>query len=132
VSPEKYVSPLSTGKYSKYCWRTGWTRESGGYPRKKIITLFDVGKARIFSLPSFFLDNHDHWSYSEAMTGQDLKNWRKRWGITQIELARLLGTYQETISRWEREKRGTPSHLSLALEALEHRMMKGGKDGLTG
>jgi len=66
------------------------------------------------------------------MTGEDLKNWRKRWGITQIELARLLGTYQETISRWEREKRGIPSHLSLALEALEHRMMKGGKDGLTG
>ena len=66
------------------------------------------------------------------MTGQDLKNWRKKWGITQIELARLLGTYQETISRWEREKRGIPSHLSLALEALEHRMMKGGKDGFTG
>lgn len=56
------------------------------------------------------------------MTGQDLKNWREKWGITQIELARLLGTYQETISRWEREKRGIPSHLSLALEALENRM----------
>jgi DNA-binding transcriptional regulator YiaG len=66
------------------------------------------------------------------MTGQDLKSWRKKWSITQIELARLLGTYQETISRWEREKRRIPSHLSLALEALEHRMMKGGKDGLTG
>jgi predicted transcriptional regulator len=66
------------------------------------------------------------------MTGEDLKNWRKRWRITQIELARLLGTYQETISRWEREKRGIPSHLSLALEALEHRMMKGGNGGLTG
>jgi DNA-binding transcriptional regulator YiaG len=66
------------------------------------------------------------------MTGQDLRNWRQKWGITQIVLARLLGTYQETISRWERDKRGIPSHLSLALEALEHRMMKGGKDGLTG
>jgi predicted transcriptional regulator len=59
------------------------------------------------------------------MTGEDLKNWRKRWDITQIELARLLGTYQETISRWEREKRGIPSHLSLALEALEHRLKEG-------
>jgi transcriptional regulator with XRE-family HTH domain len=66
------------------------------------------------------------------MIGEDLKNWRKKWGVTQIELARLLGTYQETISRWEREKRGIPSHLSLALQALEHRMMKGGKDGLIG
>jgi transcriptional regulator with XRE-family HTH domain len=63
------------------------------------------------------------------MTGQELKNWRKKWGITQIELARLLGTYQETISRWERDKRGTPSHLSLALEALEHRMKEGKDDG---
>ncbi len=58
----------------------------------------------------------------EPMTGEDLKNWRKKWGITQIELARLLGTYQETISRWEREKRGIPSHLFLALEALEKRV----------
>ena len=66
------------------------------------------------------------------MTVEDLKNWRKRWAITQIELARLLGTYQETISRWEREKRGIPSHLSLALEALEHRMTKGDNDGSAG
>ena len=58
------------------------------------------------------------------MTGQDLKNWRKKLGVAQTELARLLGTYQETISRWEREKRGIPSHLSLALEALEHRVKK--------
>ncbi|MBM4287110.1 MAG: helix-turn-helix transcriptional regulator [Deltaproteobacteria bacterium] len=63
------------------------------------------------------------------MTGQELKNWRKRWGITQMELARLLGTYQETISRWEREKRGIPSHLPLALEALEHRLMKEAGNG---
>ena len=34
VSPKKYVSPLSTLKYSKYCLRTGWTRESGGIPEK--------------------------------------------------------------------------------------------------
>lgn len=66
------------------------------------------------------------------MTGEDLKNWRKRWGVTQIELARLLGTYQETISRWEREKRGIPSHLSLALEALEIRINKGVENELTG
>jgi predicted transcriptional regulator len=66
------------------------------------------------------------------MTGQDLKNWRKKWSITQGELARQLGTYQETISRWERDKRGIPSHLSLALEALENRLKKGDRDGLTG
>jgi predicted transcriptional regulator len=62
------------------------------------------------------------------MTGEDLRNWRTKWGITQGELARQLGTYQETISRWERGKRGIPSHLSLALEALENRMKKERKD----
>lgn len=65
------------------------------------------------------------------MTGEELKNWRKNWRITQGELARLLGTYQETISRWERDKRGIPSHLFLALEALEHRMKEERKHGLT-
>jgi transcriptional regulator with XRE-family HTH domain len=64
------------------------------------------------------------------MTGEDLKNWRKKWGITQGELAQLLGTYQETISRWERDKRGIPSHLFLALEALENRLRKEENDGL--
>jgi predicted transcriptional regulator len=63
------------------------------------------------------------------MTGKDLKNWREKWGITQVELARQLGTYQETISRWERDKRGIPSHLSLALEALEHRIKEGKLNG---
>jgi DNA-binding transcriptional regulator YiaG len=59
-----------------------------------------------------------------SMTGEDLKSWREQWGITQAELARLLGTYQETISRWERGVRGIPSYLALALEALEHRLRK--------
>jgi predicted transcriptional regulator len=64
------------------------------------------------------------------MTGEDLRNWRKKWSITQVELARLLGTYQETISRWERGKRGVPSHLSLALEALENRIKEGKGNGV--
>jgi predicted transcriptional regulator len=63
------------------------------------------------------------------MKGEDLKSWRKKWGVTQVELAKMLGTYQETISRWEKGKRGIPSHLGLALEALEHRIREGGKIG---
>jgi len=58
------------------------------------------------------------------MKSEDLKTWRKKWGITQVELARRLGTYQETISRWERGKRGIPAHLPLALETLENRFEK--------
>jgi transcriptional regulator with XRE-family HTH domain len=56
------------------------------------------------------------------MNGEDLKLWRKKCGITQVELARMLGTYQVTIARWETGVRKIPFLLPLALEALEHRL----------
>jgi DNA-binding transcriptional regulator YiaG len=59
------------------------------------------------------------------MTGNELKLWRKKWGITQVELARILGTYQVTIARWETEARKIPFLLPLALEAVENRMKEG-------
>jgi len=70
--------------------------------------------------------------YYISMKGDDLRNWRLRWGIQQKELARLLGTYAVTVNRWERGTRGIPFLLPLALQALEHRLMKGGlANGLT-
>lgn len=39
-----------------------------------------------------------------------------------MELAKLLGTYQVTIARWETEARKIPFLLALALETLEKRM----------
>ena len=56
--------------------------------------------------------------------GEDLKQWRRRWGLTQVELARVLGTYQVTVARWETGTRKIPFLLPLALEALENRMKK--------
>jgi DNA-binding XRE family transcriptional regulator len=56
------------------------------------------------------------------MTANELKLWRKKWGVTQVELAKLLGTYQVTIARWETEARKIPFLLALALETLEKRM----------
>jgi len=58
------------------------------------------------------------------MTGSDLKLWRKSWGVTQVELAKMLGTYQVTIARWEIGTRKIPLLLPLALEALENRMKR--------
>jgi len=67
------------------------------------------------------------------MTGNELKLWRRKWGISQVELARLLGTYQVTVCRWETGVRSIPFLLPLALEALENRMKAGGgKNGFTG
>jgi predicted transcriptional regulator len=63
------------------------------------------------------------------MKGDDLKLWRKKWGITQAELAKMLGTYTVTVCRWETGVRGIPFLLPLALQALEHELRKGGKHG---
>jgi DNA-binding transcriptional regulator YiaG len=59
------------------------------------------------------------------MNGDELKLWRKKCGVTQVELARMLGTYQVTIARWETGARKPPFLLPLALEALENRMKEG-------
>ncbi len=64
------------------------------------------------------------------MIGNELKLWRKRWGITQVELAKMLGTYQVTIARWETGVRKIPFLLPLALEALEKRMKEERDNGL--
>jgi DNA-binding transcriptional regulator YiaG len=66
------------------------------------------------------------------MKGREITEWRKRWGLTQIKVAQALGVDVMTVSRWERGVQVPTPVLPLALEALEHRMMKGGKDGLTG
>jgi hypothetical protein len=63
------------------------------------------------------------------MDGKELTLWRKKWGVSQGELARLLGTYQVTVCRWETSVRGIPFLLPLALEALENRLVKERDDG---
>ena len=63
------------------------------------------------------------------MTGQELKEWRRKWGVSQDKLSKALGIFRVSVSRWETGTRTIPSFLPLALEALENRMSKGGKDG---
>jgi DNA-binding transcriptional regulator YiaG len=58
------------------------------------------------------------------MNGKELRHWRKKLGISQGELARLLSTYQVTVCRWEKGARKIPFLLPLALEALEIRLRK--------
>lgn len=67
--------------------------------------------------------------YNTIMTGQELKEWRRKWGLSQEELAKRLGVFRFSVSRWETGTRTIPSFLALALEALENRMEKGGKNG---
>ncbi len=76
------------------------------------------------------LDKNTANGYNFSMTGADLKAWRKKWGITQVDFAEMLGTYQVTVCRWETGARKIPFLLPLVLEALENRLKSGGsKDG---
>jgi DNA-binding transcriptional regulator YiaG len=65
----------------------------------------------------------------KAMTGEELQEWRRKWGLSQEALAFALGVIRVSVSRWETGTRAIPSFLPLALEALENRMAKGGRDG---
>jgi len=60
------------------------------------------------------------------MTGKELKEWRKKHGLTQMELSKHLNVAWATVARWEIDVRKTPPLLPLALEAIESRLKKGG------
>jgi transcriptional regulator with XRE-family HTH domain len=57
---------------------------------------------------------------------EQLKAWRKAHGLTQHELAHLLGLDTMTISRWERAATEPPYRLlELALAELDRRLRSG-------
>jgi len=61
------------------------------------------------------------------MTGKELKEWRKQYGLTQVELSKHLNVAWVTVARWEIEVRKTPPLLPLALETIENRLKGGGE-----
>ena len=63
------------------------------------------------------------------MKGKELKNWRKKYNLTQLELSRYLNVERVTVARWEVCIRAISPFLFLALEALENRLMKEGGKG---
>ena len=58
--------------------------------------------------------------YTRPMDKEELRDYRKRMGYSQIELAEVLGLTQNTISRWEKGTApiGSPIVLRLAMERL--------------
>lgn len=61
------------------------------------------------------------------MMPNELKEWRAKHGYSQAGLARVLGVFHLTISKWERGDRKIPPFLHLALETIA---MKGGDTGV--
>jgi len=81
-------------------------------------------------LKNYLTNKIYHW-YIVSMEAGDLLVWRKRLGLTQKELADLLGVRNMTVYRWECGMRAISPYLHLALEALENRLRKEGTYGPT-
>lgn len=58
------------------------------------------------------------------MDTKELKHRRERLGLTQKELAELLGITPNTIARYESGLLKIPKYMDLALEALERRQLE--------
>ncbi len=55
----------------------------------------------------------------KPMTPEELREWRTSRGLTQQQLAELLGVTRKAISNWECKERKIPPYLSFLLESLE-------------
>ena len=60
------------------------------------------------------------------MKGKELKKWRAKHNLTQMELAQHLYVDRVTIARWEIELRKIPPFLFLALETISRNLKKKG------
>ena len=60
------------------------------------------------------------------MEGKELKNWRVKHNLTQLELAQHLKVKRETVTRWEIGMRKIPPFLFLALETISRNLKKKG------
>jgi len=61
------------------------------------------------------------------MTGEELKTFREKFGLSQDQLAKELKVARNTVSRWELEERKIPEFLELALQTIERRITDNGK-----
>ena len=52
------------------------------------------------------------------MTGKELKEWRKKHGLTQAALSKHLNVAWATVARWEIDVRKIPPYLHLALATI--------------
>ena len=54
------------------------------------------------------------------MTGNDIKAFRERWGLTQVALAARLGVNHSTVWRWEdKQDAPVPERVAFAVRGLD-------------
>ena len=64
------------------------------------------------------------------MSGEELRNWRLRYGMSQAELGDILGVTAKAISNWELGLRKIPPYLYYALAFLEQNNYVSNNNGL--
>lgn len=64
------------------------------------------------------------------MKPEDLKAWRERHGLSQTELAGMLGITKPCISQWESGVRKIPAFLHITLKCLK--VKRGGEQKIKG
>ena len=62
----------------------------------------------------------------QFMTGKELKEWRRKHGLTQVELSKHLDVAWATVARWEIDVRKIPPYLHLALTTIANNLLKKG------
>ena len=63
------------------------------------------------------------------MTGKELKEWRRKHGLTQAALSKYLDVAWATVARWEIDVRKIPPYLHLALATIARELtVKGGEE----
>ena len=60
------------------------------------------------------------------MQGKELKEWRRKNGLTQVELSKHLDVAWATVARWEIDVRKIPPYLHLALTTIANNLKKRG------
>lgn len=62
--------------------------------------------------------------FLELMEGSELKTKRENLGLTQTELAEILGVKMNTVYRWESGILTVPRSIELAMETVERNYKK--------
>jgi transcriptional regulator with XRE-family HTH domain len=62
------------------------------------------------------------------MTGKELKRKRAALGLTQVQLAEILGVQPNTVARWENGVLVIPKMVSLAIATVERSVQSGPTD----
>jgi transcriptional regulator with XRE-family HTH domain len=65
------------------------------------------------------------------MTLSELRQRRRALGLTQAQLARLLGVHSNTVAHWEQGVQRIPPFLGLALAWIEHAYASSASDDMT-